>query len=68
MIDPEIRPHYYSDKPAMSVSAFGPSQGCELTDETISFKEKNIDRSEILYHTAQFLKSDYPDKYKMIDK
>ena len=51
----------------MSVSAFGPTI-CELTDETISFKEKNIDRSEILYHTAQFLKSDYPDKYKMIDK
>lgn len=67
MIDPEIIPMWYAHKPAMSLSGYG--QGAlEFTDETINFKEKGIDVSEMLLHGAQCLVAFSPEAFIKIDR
>ncbi len=65
MIDPDIN-NTFSDKPAISVSAYGP-ETLEFSDETNSLTNKGIDISEFLLHSAQFVVAFIPDCIKVID-
>ena len=61
MIDPEINDTYW-DKPPMSLYAYGP-ENLEFSDETNSFKEKDITISDFLLCAARNLISNSPHKF-----